>query len=210
MKKKVRTLIGLIFAFGFPCMPLSDWLLEFKGTYYLVHYELVWWAATIGLLVYARAAEKITWQGLGFVRLKKWDWLWTIGTAAITVVILGAVYLGLLPALGMSEDSQVNTLMATPLWWRIISTVRAAVAEEVFYRGYGLQRVEALSGKSWLGGSLSCVLFTLAHVPTWGWIHVVPALIGGTILTLLFLKRRNLWVNIGCHFLVDLTAILAG
>jgi membrane protease YdiL (CAAX protease family) len=112
------------------------------------------------------------------------------------------------PLLRITESTQINQLLQTPLWWRILSTVRAAVSEEVFYRGFGLQEVERLMGGKWIGAAVSLAFFTLAHAPAWGWTHLIPAFLGGLLLTLLFLRRRNLWVNMACHFLVDLTAVL--
>jgi membrane protease YdiL (CAAX protease family) len=199
---------GLIFAIGFPLLPLTRWLQEFGSIGHLVRYELTWWAATLLLLVYARRVENTSWRQLGFTRLKKGDWLLVVVAALGMLLILAAVYYLLFPLLRITESTQINQLLQTPLWWRILSTVRAAVSEEVFYRGFGLQEVERLMGGKWIGAAVSLAFFTLAHAPAWGWMHLIPAFLGGLLLTLLFLRRRNLWVNMACHFLVDLTAVL--
>jgi uncharacterized protein len=48
--------------------------------------------------------------------------------------------------LHLSESQQMNQLVSTPFWWRAISVIRAAVGEEVLFRGYAISRSRELSG----------------------------------------------------------------
>jgi membrane protease YdiL (CAAX protease family) len=52
------------------------------------------------------------------------------------------------------------------------------------------------------------LIFTLEHVGSWGWSHVLLAGFGGIMLTILYCWRRKLWVNIIAHFIVDGVAVL--
>lgn len=59
-----------------------------------------------------------------------------------------------------------------------------------------------------IASSFSCVVFTLEHVSTWGWSHILIAGFGSLLLTLLYVWRRNLWINIIAHFIVDGASVL--
>ena len=45
------------------------------------------------------------------------------------------IYYGVLPIPHLSESTQINELMVTPFWWRLISVIRAAFGEELIFRG---------------------------------------------------------------------------
>lgn len=202
------TLTGLLLTLGIPFLPLTRWLHEFDDTWHLIRFELVWWALTGSILVWVRFIEPSPLSTLGFRRFTVKDSLAGLAAAVFLLAGLAGIYYWIFPALGWSDDAQVSQLRATPLWWRLLSTLRAAVSEEVLFRGYALQRIRALTGRWDVAAVASCLPFAAAHVSSWGWAHILPALFGGIVLTLLFLWRRNTWVNIGAHFLVDLLAVL--
>jgi membrane protease YdiL (CAAX protease family) len=90
----------------------------------------------------------------------------------------------------------------------LISVIRAAVSEEVLFRGYAIERMRELTGSIRIASVISCVIFALERVDPWGWGHLLIAGFAGTILTLLYLWRRNLWVSMAAHFIVDGTVAL--
>jgi membrane protease YdiL (CAAX protease family) len=83
------------------------------------------------------------------------------------------------------------------------------VAEELFYRGYAIERLQELTRSRAIAGIFSGAVFTFAHVATWGWAQLLFAGFAAIILTLLYLWRRNLWVNIITHAAVDGVGVLA-
>jgi|KBSMisStaDraftv2_1062788.scaffolds.fasta_scaffold316459_3 membrane protease YdiL (CAAX protease family) len=46
---------------------------------------------------------------------------------------------------------------------------RAAVAEEFLFRGYGLERLQELTGSKWIAGLLTLAIFTYGHLSYWVW-----------------------------------------
>jgi uncharacterized protein len=78
------------------------------------------------------------------------------------------MYIVALPVFHLNDSvastANAGALMAAPLWWRFISTIRAAVIKEVLFRGYALERIEELSGSRIVAVVVSCAVFTLAHV----------------------------------------------
>jgi membrane protease YdiL (CAAX protease family) len=114
----------------------------------------------------------------------------------------------ILPKLGLSEAQQIDQLTAAPGWWLAISVVRAGVSEEVLFRGYPIERLQELTGSRLPAFGLPLIAFTLAHVGPWGWTHLIVAGFGGAMLTGLYVWRRNLWVSICAHCLIDGAAFL--
>ena len=84
---------------------------------------------------------------------------------------------------------------------------RAAVSEEILFRGYPIPRIEELTGRTSLSTALaaavSWIAFTIAHLGSWGWAQLIVAGYGGAILTALYVWRRDLWCNILAHFIAD-------
>jgi membrane protease YdiL (CAAX protease family) len=201
---------GVIFALGFPGFPISWWFDEFADVGHLVGYEAIWWGAVAVLFAYVHVAEQLPLAAVGVRTPRVRDIGLGVATGIVILVGLVAIYYVVLPALRLDEQQPVDQLLAMPLWWRVMSVVRAAVGEEIMFRGYAIERIESLTGSSRVAGLVTCSVFTVEHLGYWGWGHLLVAGFAGTLLTLLYLRRRNLWVNIVAHFIVDGVAILTG
>jgi membrane protease YdiL (CAAX protease family) len=92
---------------------------------------------------------------------------------------------------------------ALSLWTITLVTIRAGVAEEVFMRGYLLERLTTISASKWMAGGLSLIPFALLHYPGQGWAGVLVSFLAGLVLTLFYFWKRDLKANIIAHFLVD-------
>jgi membrane protease YdiL (CAAX protease family) len=88
--------------------------------------------------------------------------------------------------------------------------LRAAVFEEIYYRGFMIERLAEITRLRWLAALISLTSFTFAHVSGWGWAHLMVAAFGGAILTGLYLLRRDLASNMVAHFLTDGVGFLLG
>lgn len=199
---------GLLLALGLVSLPFSLWIDEFANVRHLVANEAIWWLYVTGMLVYVLRVERRPLSSIGFRRLGARDIAIGIGAGIAMLAALACVYYLIFPLLHWDLSQGMNRLATTPLWWRLISTVRAAVSEELLFRGYAMERLRELSGSRGIAAGVSCAVFTLDHVPTWGWQHLAIAGIGGIALTVLYLWRRNLWVNILAHFIVDAASML--
>ena len=196
----MRSAVGVVLAVGCACLPFAEWEHEFD---HLVLYELTWWLLVAGVLAYVRFVERRPLASIGFTAPRARDVAIAVVAGIAILGVLAAIY-----ALGPDETGKLATLTATPPWWRLISVARAAVGEEVVFRGYAIERLSELTGRRWLAALASCAIFALAHVGTWGWSHLVIAGAGGAMLTALYLWRRNLWINIIAHAIVDGIALL--
>jgi membrane protease YdiL (CAAX protease family) len=114
-------------------------------------------------------------------------------------MLLGAIVIALTHYTGGSSGAALAKL---PVWLVTLIVVRAGVLEELFYRGYAIERLEALGLNRFWAGTIPLVIFSVGHW-TGGWANMVIALVLGAALTLFYLWRRDLVANIIGHFLVD-------
>lgn len=90
----------------------------------------------------------------------------------------------------------------TPMYALVIVVIRAGIVEEVFYRGYAIERLTALTRNRVVAVVLPLILFSLFHYrQRIG--GIIVALIMGGILSGLYLWKRDLTANMFAHFLVD-------
>ena len=58
--------------------------------------------------------------------------------------------------------------MNTTYWYGILLVLRAAVTEEILFRGYLIEKVRQVSGSRVLAVIVSVAAFTYAHLGGWG------------------------------------------
>jgi len=88
------------------------------------------------------------------------------------------------------------------LWVVTLSMLRAGVAEEIFYRGYAIERLQALTGSKWIAGLVPLALFAAAHYRQ-GLGGIVATFVLGGMFTVFYLRYRDLIANVTGHFLED-------
>lgn len=207
-RHKGWTVAGVAFALGFPALPIARWEHEFASTWHLIAYDLIWWAAIAGLLFYVLIFEGRAPSSVGFRKIRVGDVAVGLAGGVVALAGLGTIFFLIFPLLHVSEGQQLHQLTATPLWWRLASVARAAVGEEVLFRGYAITRIRDFSGSLSLAAWVSWAIFTVEHVEVWGWGHLLIAGFGGAVLTSLFIWRKNIWVSIFAHAIVDGVAVL--
>lgn len=94
-----------------------------------------------------------------------------------------------------------------PLWYLVITILVVASAEEVLYRGYAIEHLNAITGNLWPAIAISVAMFGLAHVPMWGWGPSLTTVISGAIFAVLYVWLRDLTPLIVAHILIDLAGL---
>lgn len=196
--------IGVVLALGLPILPLSHWGADYSGLGKPWGREVLWWATAIAVLVYVAAVERRSLSSIGF-RAPGWR---NIGLGLIfgIVMFVGAGVLDsvVIPALHLTLNmATYDSIIGAPLAYRIALVARAAVCEEILFRAYPLERLREWSGSVWLAGFVSWALFTYAHLSSWGAAQLMVAGFGGAMLTILYLWRRNIWINMLAHLIAD-------
>ena len=162
------------------------------------------------------------WRAIGLVRPK--SWLLTIGVAllaAIVVIAVGQfVTEPLAKAVGLHENPGAAANALGSLKGNVWSALKglglvwtfAAFGEEISYRRYLLGRAsEALGGTNiayWLALPLASILFGFGHYYQGPAGIFTTACDGFMIGAVYLLMKRNLWVAILTHGLVDTIGIV--
>jgi uncharacterized protein len=206
---RILTLIGLVFALGVGFLPLGHW-----GETYILRGnrwggEVLWWVALLMLLLYVIVAEHRTLDSVGFRAPRRGDIGWGL-IFGIALFIGAGVLDGIVfPAMHLKINvAAYRAITGAPIAYRIALVTRAAVCEEVLFRGYSIERLKEWSGSAWLAGLVSLVAFTCAHLSSWGAPQLIVAGYGGAVLTVLYVWRRNVWANMLAHWIGDCSFIL--
>jgi membrane protease YdiL (CAAX protease family) len=162
------------------------------------------WVCVVALLLIMRRGEHSSLRSvnLGTTPLRS-SLLWG-GILALLCVLVGGVVAGLTHFRG---GAMGEALARFPLWLVILIVLRAGVVEELFYRGYAIERLQSLGLNRYWAGTIPLLIFGFAH-GTNGWANVILALALGAVLTIVYLWRRDLAANIIGHFLVDFVSVV--
>jgi membrane protease YdiL (CAAX protease family) len=159
--------------------------------------------ASAGLLIWlVRRKERLPLQSIGIGTSRLWKSLaWGV-TIAIACIVPAALIAKLT---GYGHGAASQTFAKLPLWLIFLVVVRAGVVEELFYRGYSIQRLQGLGFGRIASWAIPLAVFSAAHW-TGGAANVVIALVLGAVLTFFYQWRRDLVSNMFGHFLVDFIA----
>lgn len=176
------------------------------GTGLVVVREVFYFASAGALLWLVTHWERLPLTSIG---LRTSVWWKSVLWGLVTMVLCGGVAAVLVQLTGYGHGPGSSAMDRLPLWLIVVIVFRAGIVEELFYRGYAIERLQAVG----LGRAASAVLpllvFAIAHY-TGGAANILIALVLGAILTGFYLWRRDLVANIIAHTLVDLVANVLG
>lgn len=208
------TAVGLTIALaGAPLfVVVSEWLFgESPAIAIQVALQLLYCGMAAFLLWFVLRVERLPLTSIG---LRRPTWLTVVsglGLLAVSSYVLAPLTVPLQRALG-TEGMQagMDQLAAMPVWFRVVVGLTAGMIEEIFYRGYAIERLATITGRAWLGGLISAVIFGLAHVPEWGLGFALAAdMPFGLLTTAFYLWRRDLVANMIAHSTGLVVAMLA-
>lgn len=164
--------------------------------------ETLNWVCAIGLVLIIRFGERLSFGsvGIGGNSIKS-----SLGWGAVIAVVCAVIAFVVAALTHYTGGSSGAALARLPLWLVTLIVLRAGVLEELFYRGYAIERLEALGLNRIWAATIPLLIFGVAHW-TGGWANIVIALLLGAVLTLFYLWRRDLVANIIGHFFVDFIA----
>jgi len=159
------------------------------------------------------------WRDIGLRRPERW--LPTIGLALLVGVgyqaldiLLIAPFLQRLTgeSIDLSQLSGLRGNLPALLIFLVVSWTEAAFIEEMYFRGYFFNRLTDLAGRERLGVAIALIVnalvFGAAHAYQ-GITGVLDSVLAGLVLSLLYLlARRNLWLPILTHGIIDTIGIL--
>jgi uncharacterized protein len=207
LKKNISTWIGL----GISYFSLTGLSFLFKTLYgsplsdtITIARELSMLSMVGVLLWIVVKSEHLPFSSIG---LHSEKWLASLGWAAVTVVVCFAVAFGIIELVRQFgwKYGDSNAFSNLSLGTITLVTIRAGVAEDVFFRGFIIERLSTMTGNRFLAAGLSLVPFALFHYSQ-GPAGILISFALGGVLTGMYLWRRDLKSNIIAHFLVDFIA----
>jgi membrane protease YdiL (CAAX protease family) len=164
--------------------------------------EICLFLAAGALLLLVRRGEGLPLRSIGLGKAPWWkSLLWGV-VIAVACIIPTA---GLVVLTGYGHGPGSHAFEKLPLWLITLVVVRAGFVEELFYRGYAIERLQSLGFGRIVSWAVPLAIFALAHW-TGGAANIVIALVLGAILTAFYQWRRDLVANMFGHFLVDFVA----
>lgn len=157
----------------------------------------------------ARTTEGLDWQDVGLKELSFKSVALGGALAAFFVYLYGPAAFWLLSRLRFGGfERGLSKLAGLPVWYLLVAVVIGGFAEEVLYRGYAFERISAHTGSLWLAALVPLLLFSLAHVPLWGWAAAGSMALSGGVLTAWYAWHRDLTANVIAHCITDFVGIV--
>jgi membrane protease YdiL (CAAX protease family) len=169
--------------------------------------ESLMWVCIAAVCLIIRRGEKLPFSsvGPGTSRWSKslgWGIVLTVG-----IIVFGSIADLIAVLTHFQPNEFARQLTRLPVWLLTLTCVRAGVGEELFYRGYAIERLQALGLSRFWAAAIPILIFSVGHWTT-GWQNVVTALIIGSMLAAFYLWRRDLLANMIAHFLVDFLGVV--
>jgi len=124
---------------------------------------------------------------------------WGLGLAVACFAALFAC-LAVFAQLGIHYGEGQSIARSLPVI--LLTVIRAGISEEVFYRGFALERLQAWTGSKWIAAAVTLIIFAGFHYRQ-GLPGVALAFIIGAVLTAFYVWKRDLIAAMLGHFLVD-------
>lgn len=213
-------ILGVLIALSAPLVQgiLTPW---FKNTFAfpLDRFVSLWvfWIALLLALGIAHFAEGYPLATFGFqwsqktLRTRLIEWILTI----LTTIVMGSVIIFFSQYVRMfltnaPAPANIEQIKNFPAWVLVPAWITGTFTEEVLFRSYSIERLTQLTGNRWLAGLITVVAFTVLHLFGWDWIHTLTVVLpAGVMLTLFYLWRRNLALNMMIHGIMNAPLLLA-
>ena len=197
-----KSLIGLIVFFGAPFLlkflHIENILLREVGMWLLLLFFIILWIYFV---------EKRTIASIGWKKVTAKSVFGGIGLGLVAFILFGISNV-VIQAIGLELNQEVGELFASqPFLVLMLISLRAAVVEEVLYRGYAFERINELTNSKWIAALVPVIIFMLMHL-SWGIGHLVFVFFAGGLFMLVYISKRNLGLVMIAHFVTDVIAML--
>lgn len=176
--------------------------------------EIGHWVVLAAILIAVRYWERQPLKSIGFRRLTIKDVWWALLLGILLFILMPTMATVVERLFGIPTQTRIaaeaKEFSKVPIWLLALLAARAGFTEEILYRGYALERLRVLTGTIWPGAVLMLVVFTALHLVNGLGIGYVLGVVFpvSTILTVLYIWKRNLTLNIAVHCLTDFLALV--
>jgi membrane protease YdiL (CAAX protease family) len=211
MSPKRAAVIGLVIILG------SEYLLRAafisKGSSGLqigIAIGIEWIVALFILLYWIPKVEYRKLNSIGFRKFPR-KYIWIAVVAYLVYVLISSGLEPALKSMGLQSLRDLSPALKDygfPLLFGLFLT--GTFVEEIFYRGYIIERVTELTGRRWLGGMISWLTFTLVHLRFFGLGPTLEVGVIAAIFVTLFILAKSIWPSIIVHGISDIVGFLIG
>jgi membrane protease YdiL (CAAX protease family) len=166
--------------------------------------ELAVWIMAAVLLVVVRFGERLPLRSIG---LGVAPWRQSLRYGCILTGLCGVTAWFVILFTGYGHGPGSAEFNKIPIWFETLVVIRSGIVEELFFRGYAIERLEAIGCGRVLSAAIPLAIFAATHW-TGGIPNVIVALVLGAVLTLFYLWRRDLAANMIGHGLSDFLGLV--
>lgn len=168
----------------------------------------LYWLLAAAVLALVHWGEQRPFASIGLERSDRGDLLWAALATVAGVGVLAATELPV-AALGLSTIQSDPAAVATGSLAAILAfSITVGVAEEIVFRGYALERIAEQTGRLDLAAAATAVLYAALHGSAWGLGGALQWGAWTVVLTVLYVRRRNLPAAMAMHACSDVLAFL--
>jgi membrane protease YdiL (CAAX protease family) len=209
LSEKWTYAVGLAIVFAVEFV-LRDFLLPENANNVSVGLALVGEWVTLSFLVFLwiPKVEKKSMASIGLGKFKRRHLVW--GVLVYLLVLVASSFSGLvLQSVGLPSLRSLQPLIKGYGFATLFGLfLTGTFLEEVFYRGYLIERMTALTRHRWVAAFVSWLLFTLVHLKFFGLGPTIDTSVISAALVLLYLKEKSIWPCIVVHGINDALAFL--
>ena len=209
LSEKWAFVLGLIIVLGVEFV-LRDFLLPANSNDFNVDLALVgeWAALAFLVFLWIPKVEKKNRVSIGLGKFKRRHLGWGV-LVYLLVLVASSISGFILQSFGLPSLQTLQPLIkgygfATLLGLFLTGTF----LEEVFYRGYLIERMTILTNHKWVAAFVSWLLFTLVHLKFFGLGPTIDTSVISAVLVLLYMKEKSIWPCIVLHGVNDALAFL--
>jgi membrane protease YdiL (CAAX protease family) len=209
LSEKWTFAIGLVIVFGVEFV-LRDFLLPENADDISIDLALIgeWLALSFVVLLWIPKVEKKNMASIGFGKFKRRHLGWGV-LIYILVLVASSISGFVLQSVGLSSLRSLQPLIKGYDFATLFGLfLTGTFLEEVFYRGYLIERMTILTRHKWIAAFVSWLLFTLVHLKFFGLGPTIDTSVISTALVLLYMKEKSVWPCIVVHGINDALAFL--
>jgi len=202
-------LVGLVLTLIVPASGIGRMLDRVAGLPPHFAQEAFWWSLATLVLLFILTIER---RPLSSVGIHRPDWKTLaigVGGGLAVLAFAGSIASFVLPLFHLQQDPTIlKRMLDTPYWYRVAVVTRAAFVEELLMRGYGIERLQELTGSKLIAGAVTLFFFTIGHFSYGSVAQLIVACAAGFVLTILYIWRRDLTANMIAHWITDGATLL--
>jgi membrane protease YdiL (CAAX protease family) len=167
--------------------------------------ELAIWAMAALLILLIRRGEKLP---LSSIRLGTAPWRDSLRYGATLTGLCGVTAYIVILFTGYGSGAGSAAFDHEPIWFATLSSaIRPGIVEELFFRGYAIERLESMGLGRVLSAGIPLVIFAATHW-TGGIPSVIIAFVVGAVAAVFYLWRRDLVANMIGHGLSNFLGLV--